>query len=288
MNLNLGNDIITKSSYIQDILEGLDIEPISKDIDTIRGIITQSALQRLKKQFQLQDYIYDYEDNAYQYKLEKAFIKIYSLTAPKNANALELCTKQRKPLTHYVFIEIFSLSQYDTLGFKIEKSKQLQDYIHKMINQDNLKRKWFILQSIDYAIDYKDKRIDKTILPSIILDTIEQNQSLLKKRFYPNCYIQNNNKENIAPYLQKVCIYDKSQKNRLFIENLIRVEFTINHNQDYFKDTTYKNYQIEDLFFCFDKFERDNDFDKLDKLKKRYKKAYETYQRYKDDPLSQF
>lgn len=281
MNLNLSNDIITKSSYIQELFNGFEIEPHKKAIDTVRGIITQSALHKIKKQFNLQSPIYDHEAQAYQFKIDKAYLKVFSITAPQNAQALELCTAKRKTLTHFVYVELFGLSQYNALGQPIELSPKLQKLIHALINQDNLKRSYFKLQSVDYAIDFKDHNLKKSILPSKILDCIEQNQSLLKTRFSPNCYIQNNDKSNIAPFLSKVCIYDKSEKNRLTIENLVRVEFTINHDHNYSKEQSFKNYQLQDIFVSFDYFERVQDNESLERLKKRYPNAFKSYEAHK-------
>lgn len=294
---NLGKDIITKSLYIQDIISGFEEDPIGKNIDTVRGIITQKALAKIKNKFNLKDCIFDNKDQSYVFKIDTAFLKVFSLTAPKNAKALELCTKQRKSLTHFVYIELFGLSQFKQNGEWIEPTKELKKLMDKLINQDNLKRRWFYPTALDYAIDYKlnnkneiEKGASILTLQAILLDNIEQDQSIIKDGFAyaGNYYIQHNNKENIAPHLEKILIYDKSKKDAIKLQDdkvLYRVEFTINHDHDYFRDS-YKNYHLQDVFSMFRSLENSNNINQLERLKKRYPKAYKKYKEFQDDPLN--
>lgn len=255
----------------------------TKGIDSIRGIATKALISKIQRKFKLEKCIYDNAEQSYQFKLDTAFIKIYTLLSPKNENALALAREQKKAYDSFGYIEIFGLHQYNQNATIKEHSKALKELVTLLLTQSNSKTS-FYLESYDIAFDYLDLKPYQ--VEAQLLDKLNQADKTLKRYAdYKGCengnfYIQNNDKSNIAPYTLKICGYDKNLKEsdcnqKTINKPILRIEATFNTIERYYKDKEWISHSLKRIERAIKQAINTQDKEKIDKFKSAYPTLFE-------------
>lgn len=265
--LNVKFPVKIKSKSFFEKIPYLQNSIIGGNIDTIRFEIRYEKIQKYIKNCHFNEVDLSEENELDRYN-EKIFAKykkgsVYlKLIEPKTNKSIEANAK--KKYRYYVLCELYNLSQFNQSADKKTRMeyRKVPKEVHKLINAlfiDAKTAQGVTLLSYDFAIDFryelapysfvKDhikgikglKKKERKNSGGIKYSSILLGDSWIVNRCKKTVYIVPRVSNKDLSTIEKICVYDKKEKNRLAF-NCIRVEITfIQSNFERYKTKDYTN-----------------------------------------------